>query len=67
MRCMLLVVLLIVAFTQLDLDECGLGGLKTGVSMLELAFGLTETSRLGCQIRVEYTLDGLTVKVPDDL
>ena len=37
------------------------------MDMLELAFGLTETSRLGCQIRVEDTLDGLIVKVPDDL
>ena len=37
------------------------------MDMLELAFGLTETSRLGCQIRVEDTLDGLTVKVPDEL
>ena len=37
------------------------------MDMLELAFGLTETSRLGCQIRVDDTLDGLTVKVPDDL
>ena len=34
---------------------------------LSWLLGLTETSRLGCQIRVEDTLDGLTVKVPDDL
>ena len=37
------------------------------MDMLELAFGLTETSRLGCQFRGDDTLDGLTVKVPDDL
>ena len=36
------------------------------MDMLELAFGLTETSRLGCQIRVDDSLDGLTVRVPDD-
>jgi 2Fe-2S ferredoxin len=32
--------------------------------MLDLAFGLTHTSRLGCQIRMTEELDGLTVKVP---
>ena len=37
------------------------------MDMLELAFGLTETSRLGCQIRVDDSLDGLVVRVPDEL
>ncbi len=32
--------------------------------MLDLAFGLTETSRLGCQIVMTDALDGLTVKLP---
>lgn len=32
--------------------------------MLDLAFGLTKTSRLGCQIRMTEELDGLTVKLP---
>ena len=32
--------------------------------MLDLAFGLTETSRLGCQIVMSETLDGLVVKLP---
>ncbi len=32
--------------------------------MLDLAFGLTETSRLGCQIVMTETLDGLVVKLP---
>lgn len=32
--------------------------------MLDLAFGLTKTSRLGCQIRITEELDGLTVKLP---
>jgi len=32
--------------------------------MLDLAFGLTKTSRLGCQIRITPELDGLTVKLP---
>lgn len=32
--------------------------------MLDLAFGLTKTSRLGCQIIVTEALDGLTLKLP---
>ena len=32
--------------------------------MLDLAFGLTETSRLGCQIKMGQDLDGLRVKLP---
>lgn len=32
--------------------------------MLDLAFGLTPTSRLGCQIRMTEDLDGLTVVLP---
>src|SRR5689334_4197829 len=32
--------------------------------MLDLAFGLTHTSRLGCQIRMTDALDGLVVKLP---
>lgn len=32
--------------------------------MLDLAFGLTETSRLGCQIVMSKELDGLVVKLP---
>jgi len=32
--------------------------------MLDLAFGLTRTSRLGCQILITEELDGLTVTLP---
>jgi ferredoxin, 2Fe-2S len=32
--------------------------------MLDLAFGLTQTSRLGCQIIMTEELDGLTVALP---
>ena len=32
--------------------------------MLDLAFGLTKTSRLGCQIKITEELDGLTVALP---
>lgn len=33
--------------------------------MLDLAFGLTHTSRLGCQIRMSDELNGLKVKLPN--
>jgi ferredoxin, 2Fe-2S len=33
--------------------------------MLDLAYGLTETSRLGCQISITPELDGLVVSLPD--
>ncbi len=32
--------------------------------MLDLAFGLEKTSRLGCQIVISEALDGLVVKLP---
>ncbi len=32
--------------------------------MLDLAFGLTQTSRLGCQIIMSEALDGLRVMLP---
>ena len=34
--------------------------------MLDLAFGLTATSRLGCQIVMTEALDGLTVTLPEE-
>lgn len=33
--------------------------------MLDLAFGLTRTSRLGCQIVITEKLDGLVVRLPE--
>jgi len=32
--------------------------------MLDLAFGLTDTSRLGCQVYLTKDLDGITVRLP---
>ena len=32
--------------------------------MLDLAFALTETSRLGCQVKMTPELDGLVVRLP---
>lgn len=33
--------------------------------MLDLAFGLTQTSRLGCQIKLTPAIDGIRVKLPE--
>ena len=37
------------------------------LDMLHLAFGLSETSRLGCQIEMSDSLDGLKLTIPDDI
>ena len=34
--------------------------------MLDMAFGLTKTSRLGCQIMISAELDGLRISLPDE-
>lgn len=34
--------------------------------MLDLAFALTRTSRLGCQIIITEALDGITVRLPEE-
>ena len=34
--------------------------------MLDLAFGLTRTSRLGCQIEITNDMDGLRVQLPSE-
>uniref|UniRef100_A0A8C5M4Y9 Adrenal ferredoxin n=1 Tax=Leptobrachium leishanense TaxID=445787 RepID=A0A8C5M4Y9_9ANUR len=35
------------------------------MDMLDLAYGLTERSRLGCQICLKKWMDGMTVRVPE--
>lgn len=40
------------------------GATEDEEDMLDLAFGLTETSRLGCQIVMTDALDGLVVTLP---
>ena len=37
------------------------------VDMLDLAFGLAETSRLGCQIEMSDALNGLRVTIPEEM
>lgn len=34
--------------------------------MLDLTYGLTKTSRLGCQLRLEPSVDGLKVHLPTE-
>uniref|UniRef100_A0AAV1U4X5 2Fe-2S ferredoxin-type domain-containing protein n=1 Tax=Peronospora matthiolae TaxID=2874970 RepID=A0AAV1U4X5_9STRA len=34
--------------------------------MLDLAWGLTDTSRLGCQIKVTRAMEGVTVQIPEE-
>uniref|UniRef100_UPI003AAAA5D8 adrenodoxin-like n=1 Tax=Centroberyx gerrardi TaxID=166262 RepID=UPI003AAAA5D8 len=34
------------------------------LDMLDLAYGLTDTSRLGCQVCLSKSVEGLTVRVP---
>ncbi|KAG7484186.1 hypothetical protein MATL_G00046620 [Megalops atlanticus] len=37
------------------------------VDMLDLAYGITKTSRLGCQVCVKKWMDGMTVQVPQEI
>ncbi|XP_018411746.1 PREDICTED: adrenodoxin, mitochondrial [Nanorana parkeri] len=37
------------------------------MDMLDLAYGLTETSRLGCQILLQPFMNGMTVRVPESV
>ncbi|KAM4608256.1 adrenodoxin-like [Polymixia lowei] len=37
------------------------------LDMLDLAFGLTDTSRLGCQVCLSESLEGMTVRVPEGI
>jgi ferredoxin len=32
--------------------------------MLDMAYGLTDTSRLGCQVEVKEEMDGVTLEMP---
>jgi hypothetical protein len=32
--------------------------------MLDMAYGLTDTSRLGCQVKVTKELEGMTITLP---
>ena len=34
--------------------------------MLDLAYGLTATSRLGCQVKVTEAMNGTTIEIPEE-
>eukprot|EP00088_Acartia_fossae_P064345 TRINITY_DN79168_c0_g1_i1.p1 TRINITY_DN79168_c0_g1~~TRINITY_DN79168_c0_g1_i1.p1 ORF type:complete len:164 (+),score=21.40 TRINITY_DN79168_c0_g1_i1:40-492(+) len=54
-------------FKQEDFDSIDEVATDEELDMLDLAFGLTDTSRLGCQVCMTKALDGLTVKVPEGI
>lgn len=54
-------------FSQKDYDNLPEKPSDEELDMLDLAYELTDTSRLGCQICLSKDLDGIVVKVPATL
>ncbi|CAK1556054.1 unnamed protein product [Leptosia nina] len=54
-----------VVLTQEDFDRLPEEAGDEERDMLDLAYGLTDTSRLGCQITLTKDLNGLVVKIPE--
>lgn len=58
------------ATCHLIFDEAGFakvgGASEDEMDMLDLAFNVEPTSRLGCQVKVSAEIDGITVRVPED-
>lgn len=52
-------------FSQEDFDRLPSKPGDDEMDMLDMAYGLTETSRLGCQVCLTKDLDGLRAKVPE--
>lgn len=52
-------------FSQADFARLPDQATDEELDMLDLAFGLTETSRLGCQVCMTKELSGMEVKVPE--
>lgn len=52
-------------FKQEDFDKIPDEATDEELDMLDLAYGLTDTSRLGCQVCMTKELDGLEVQVPE--
>jgi len=52
-------------FTDEDFKKIDEEATDEELDMLDLAFGLTDTSRLGCQVCMSKALDGVVVKVPE--
>ena len=54
-----------VIFSEEDFSKIDEEATDEELDMLDLAFGLTDTSRLGCQVCMSKALDGVVVKVPE--
>lgn len=54
-----------VVFTPEDFAKIDDEATDEELDMLDLAFGLTEESRLGCQVCMTKALDGVVVNVPE--
>ena len=52
-------------FKQEDFDKIEEEATDEELDMLDLAYGLTDTSRLGCQVCMTKELDGIEVNVPE--
>lgn len=53
--------------SQEDYDRLPNAPTDEELDMLDLAYGLSDTSRLGCQVRLTKELDGMTVDVPEGI
>ena len=54
-------------FKQEDFDKLPDEATDEELDMLDLAYELTDTSRLGCQVCMSKDLDGVEVKVPEGI
>ena len=54
-----------VIFKQEDFDRLDEEATDEELDMLDLAYGLTDTSRLGCQVCVTKELSGMDVQLPE--
>ncbi|XP_074595574.1 adrenodoxin-like protein 2, mitochondrial Ferredoxin 2 [Brevipalpus obovatus] len=52
-------------FTKNDFDRLDDKATDEELDMLDLAYGLTDTSRLGCQVSISKEFDGIEVYVPE--
>ena len=51
-------------FEKVDFDNLPDIATDEELDMLDMAFGLTDTSRLGCQVDVTDKMDGIVLRVP---
>ena len=54
-----------VIFSQKDFDRLEEEATDEELDMLDLAYGLTDTSRLGCQVCISKKLSGINVQLPE--